>query len=120
MGLQKHSKVLNDTVEMLSDEGSYHQLFHAYRDEEALPSGEVLKEIIDLCRAILFPGYYGNARISKQTIHSAIRALEADPLMAEVLGPHIYTQYIAGKEKEWEEYCTRVSSWEIAKYMVLY
>ena len=56
MGLQKHSKVLNDTVEMLSDEGSYHQLFHAYRDEEALPSGEVLKEIIDLCRAILFPG----------------------------------------------------------------
>lgn len=68
MGLQKHSKVLNDTVEMLSDEGSYQQLFHAYRDEEALPSGEVLKEIIDLCRAILFPGYYGNARISKQTI----------------------------------------------------
>ena len=40
--------------------------------------------------------------------------------MAEVLGPHIYTQYIAGKEKEWEEYYTRVSSWEIAKYMVLY
>ena len=68
MGLQKHSKVLNDTVEMLSDEGSCHQLFHAYRDEEALPSGEVLKEIVDLCRAILFPGYYGNARISKQTI----------------------------------------------------
>ena len=50
----------------------------------------------------------------------ALDALEADPLMAEVLGPHIYTQYIAGKEKEWEEYCTRVSSWEIAKYMVLY
>ena len=68
MGLQKHSKVLNETVEKLSDESSYKQLFHAYRDEEALPSGEVLKDIIDLCRAILFPGYYGNARISKQTI----------------------------------------------------
>ena len=68
MGLQKHSKVLNETVEKLSDESSYKQLFHAYRDEEALPSGEVLEEIIDLCRAILFPGYYGNARISTQTI----------------------------------------------------
>lgn len=68
MGLQKHSKVLNETVEKLSDECSYKQLFHAYRDEEALPSGEVLEEIIDLCRAILFPGYYGNARISIQTI----------------------------------------------------
>ncbi len=68
MGLQKHSKVLNETVEKLSDVCSYKQLFHAYRDEEALPSGEVLEEIIDLCRAILFPGYYGNARISTQTI----------------------------------------------------
>lgn len=68
MGLQKHSKVLNETVEKLSDECSYKQLFHAYRDEEALPSGEVLEEIIDLCRAILFPGYYGNVRISTQTI----------------------------------------------------
>lgn len=66
--MQKHSSVLGDTVERLSDETSYKQLFHAYRDEEALPSGEVLKEIVDLCRAILFPGYYGNARISKQTI----------------------------------------------------
>lgn len=68
MEVQKHSRILSDTVERLSDETSYKQLFHAYRDEEALPSGEVLKEIVDLCRAILFPGYYGNARISKQTI----------------------------------------------------
>lgn len=68
MDLQGHSKVLGDTVDRLSDEVSYRQLFHAYRDEEALPSGEVLKEVVDLCRAILFPGYYGNARISKQTI----------------------------------------------------
>ena len=64
MDIQRHSSVLGDTVEKLSDEASYKQLFHAYSDEEALPAGEVLKEIIDLCRAILFPGYYGTARIS--------------------------------------------------------
>ena len=46
MDIQRHSSVLGDTVEKLSDEASYKQLFHAYRDEEALPSGEVLKEII--------------------------------------------------------------------------
>ncbi len=68
MEIQKPSNALRDTVERLSDENSYQQLFHAYRDEEALPSGEVLKEVVDVCRAILFPGYYGNARISKQTI----------------------------------------------------
>ncbi|MDH6535600.1 serine acetyltransferase [Parabacteroides sp. 52] len=68
MDVHKHSHVLHETIEKLSDEASYNQLFHAYRDEEALPSGEVLKEIVDLCRAILFPGYYGQARISIQSM----------------------------------------------------
>ena len=54
------------------------------------------------------------------SLEHALFDLERDPLMYEVLGPHIYAQYVHGKEKEWEEYCTRVSSWEIAKYMVLY
>lgn len=68
MAVQKQTDVLKQTIEKLSDESSYEQLFHAYRDEEALPSGEILNEVVNLCRAILFPGYYGNARISKQTI----------------------------------------------------
>lgn len=68
MDLQKHSQALNETIEQLSDESSYRKLFHAYRDDEALPSGEVLKDIVDLCRAVLFPGYYGHARINKQTL----------------------------------------------------
>lgn len=66
--MQKSANALKDTVKQLSGEDSYRQLFHPYKDEEALPSGEVLKEIVELCRAILFPGYYGNARVSKQTI----------------------------------------------------
>lgn len=68
MNWQKHSNVLDETVDKLSDDASYKQLFHAYRDDEALPSGEVLREVVDLCRAILFPGYFGKARISQQTI----------------------------------------------------
>lgn len=63
-----HSDILSETVEKLSEEMSYRQLFHQYRDQEALPSGEVLKEVVDLCRAILFPGYYGQAKICAQTI----------------------------------------------------
>ena len=68
MGWQEHSKALNEIVDRLSDEQSYKQLFHTCRDEEALPSSKVLKDIIHLCRTILFPGYYGSARINKQTI----------------------------------------------------
>ena len=87
MDIQRHSSVLGDTVEKLSDEASYKQLFHAYRDEEALPSGEVLKEIIDLCRAILFPGYYGNARISKQTIrfHTGVNVETLHSLLSKLV-----------------------------------
>ena len=40
--------------------------------------------------------------------------------MMKTLGAHVAAQYIAGKEKEWREYCTRVSSWEIDKYMINY
>ena len=56
-------------IDRLSDEASYQKLFHAYRDEEELPSTKVLKEVVGLCRAILFPGYYGPARVCRQTIH---------------------------------------------------
>jgi serine O-acetyltransferase len=68
MDLQKHSRVLNETIEELSDESSYKKLFHDYRDDEVLPSGKVLKEIVDLCHAVLFPGYYGHTKINKQTV----------------------------------------------------
>ena len=54
------------------------------------------------------------------SLEHALFALEADPLIQSVLGPHIYAQFLAGKKKEWEEYCTRVSSWEVAKYLVTY
>ena len=54
------------------------------------------------------------------SLEHALFALEADPLIQSVLGPHIYTQFLTGKKKEWEEYCTRVSSWEVAKYLVTY
>lgn len=65
---QQHSSIISRTVLELSNEASYQSLFHSRRDEEALPSGEMLKRVVDLCRAILFPGYYGSARINKQTI----------------------------------------------------
>lgn len=68
MDKQRHNDALRETVERLSDEGSYTQLFHAYCEEEELPSGRVLQTLVELCRAILFPGYYGQARITGQTI----------------------------------------------------
>lgn len=54
------------------------------------------------------------------TLEEALGYLKADSLMMDTLGEHISSQYIAGKEAECREYRTRVSNWEIAKYMIAY
>ncbi len=55
-----------------------------------------------------------------QTLGEALDALEADPLILDTLGPHVAAHYLGGKRKEWQEYQTRVSSWELEKYLVTY
>ena len=50
----------------------------------------------------------------------ADKLAEAVNLILDVLGEHIAGHYLAGKRREWEEYQTRVSSWELEKYLVIY
>ena len=52
----------------MSDPASLKGLFHQHQDGNPLPSGKVLEEIVDLSRAIIFPGYYGKSKINKHTI----------------------------------------------------
>jgi glutamine synthetase len=47
-------------------------------------------------------------------------AMKKDKLVMATLGQHVTSQYIAGKEAEWDEYRTRVSSWERDKYIINY
>ena len=54
------------------------------------------------------------------SLEEALVCMKKDKLIMDTLGEHVTGQYIAGKEAEWEEYRTRVSSWERDKYMILY
>jgi glutamine synthetase len=54
------------------------------------------------------------------SLEEALEAMEQDPLVMDVLGEHVAHHYLNGKRKEWEEYCTRVSGWELEKYLVTY
>ena len=54
------------------------------------------------------------------SLEEAIRELEKDRLILETLGSHVADYFIEGKMKEWDEYRTRVSSWEREKYMINY
>ena len=60
---------MEQTVAELSESSSLRGLFHKHNDGEPLPSGAVLSEIVDLCRAIIFPGFYGNSTLSSQTLN---------------------------------------------------
>ena len=46
-----------------------------------------------------------------------IKELEKDPLLMDVLGPHLGKNYVHSKKMEWADYCWQVSEWEIEKYL---
>ena len=54
------------------------------------------------------------------SLEEAIHAMEADQLILDTLGEHVVTNYLDGKRREWDEYRTRVSSWEREKYIINY
>lgn len=68
MSPQNLNHLLAQTVSELSENNSLHGLFHEHQDGNPLPSGPVLAEIVDLCRAIIFPGFYGKSTVSSQTL----------------------------------------------------
>ena len=53
-------------------------------------------------------------------LKEAIDAMRADELICGTLGEHVVSQYLAGKEREWDAYRTHVSNWEISRYLVTY
>ncbi|WP_034541365.1 serine O-acetyltransferase [Phocaeicola paurosaccharolyticus] len=68
MTSSNHTLILTEVVKELSDSKSYQGLFHQHNDGEPLPSAKVLKNIIELARSVIFPGYFGNSTINSQTI----------------------------------------------------
>ena len=52
-----------------------------------------------------------------QTLHEAVGEFKKSKLLKETLGDHIFPRYINAKEKEWIEYHTSVSEYEIKKYL---
>lgn len=68
MSPMKMNHLLQQTIAELSESSSLHGLFHECHDGEPLPSGAVLSEIVDLCRSILFPGFFGKSNISTPTL----------------------------------------------------
>lgn len=50
-------------------------------------------------------------------LNEALSEMQADPLIEETLGSHIFKKYLEAKKQEWHEYSTTVTEWERASYL---
>ena len=55
-----------------------------------------------------------------RTLDEAVKAFAADPLMEQVLGTELRSEFITYKTEEWRQYHQRVSQWEIDTYARLW
>lgn len=76
-------QTLTDTVAKLSDEESLRGLYHQHQEGLPLPSGEVLSQIVQLARSIIFPGYYGKSSFNNHTVsyHIGVEVEEMSSLL---------------------------------------
>lgn len=65
----EYSQRVKNTILSLSEEGSYRSVCHEHFQDRPMPSASELKEIVDLLREILFPGYFGNSPVRWESIH---------------------------------------------------
>jgi len=52
-----------------------------------------------------------------ESLGHALQIMEESAFMREILGDHVYENFIHVKRQEWETYRTRVTPWEIEKYL---
>jgi serine O-acetyltransferase len=64
----KTSEKINTAIKELSEYDLLRGLCHEQVESYSMPSANVLIEIIDLTRAILFPGYFGNASVNRNNL----------------------------------------------------
>lgn len=50
-------------------------------------------------------------------LKEAVDVMKEDPLMEESLGSHIYNKFIDLKTREWDEFRSAVTEWEIKRYI---
>jgi serine O-acetyltransferase len=62
------NKKLLETIKILSDFEGFRDVCHQQNENNPMPSVEVLNEIVQLIRSILFPGYFGNADVNSKTM----------------------------------------------------
>lgn len=83
-------------------------------EEKTQPPKAVTKNVFDMTEEERKAE--GIVALPKQ-LSEAVKALEEDEFIKSVLGEHIAKHYINAKKREWEEYISQVTAWEIDTYL---
>lgn len=62
------NKNILETIKKLSDVEGFKAVCHQQNENNPMPSVEVLAEVVQLIRSILFPGYFGDADVNSKTM----------------------------------------------------
>jgi glutamine synthetase len=54
-----------------------------------------------------------------QSLGEAVTLMEGSELVAETLGEHLFSHFLANKRREWDEYSAHVTDFEIDRYLPL-
>lgn len=105
MSLLDFTHILTQAVDELSGCESYQGLMHTHKDGDPLPSARALRDSVELARAILFPGYFGNSTVNSRTLayHIGVNAERLFNLLTEQVWAGLS---FAGDEEE-SEHCTK-------------
>lgn len=63
------SRIIEETVQLLSFPSCEADCDCSGHQEQLLPSIETVREIVELLRSIIFPGYFGGAVLSRRSLH---------------------------------------------------
>jgi len=71
-GISQRKNIITQVVTELCRPDSYDSVYHKSSLEEAMPSIEILAEIVELLKAILFPGYFSDPDMTPETMPYSI------------------------------------------------
>ena len=52
-----------------------------------------------------------------ESLGEAIHHLKGSKLMEQILGKHVYHNYLTVKQKEWDDFRSHVTEWELNRYL---
>ena len=82
--------------------------------ESTAPDGPVAKWIEKNGEGVMLISF------NVENTREAIGELENSRFMRDTLGDHVFHNFVSAKKREWAEYISQVTNWEVDRYLTSY